>query len=67
MKKFWELLQESVITQAAVTVMVVGAVIYLSVTGKPIPDLLNSITGLVVGFYFGSKLALRQARFGKDD
>ena len=63
MQKFWDLLQESVIVQAVITLLVVGAVIYLSVTGQEVPELLSNITGLVVGFYFGSKLALRQARF----
>jgi len=63
MRTFWDLLQESVIVQAVITLLVVGAVIYLSVTGQEVPELLSNITGLVVGFYFGSKLALRQARF----
>ncbi len=66
MRTFWNLLQESVIVQAAITLAVVGATIYLAVTGQEIPDLLKDITGLVIGFYFGSKLALRQARFGKE-
>jgi len=63
MRTFWDLLQESVIVQAVITLLVVGAVIYLSVTGQEVPELVSNITGLVVGFYFGSKLALRQARF----
>ncbi len=66
MQTFWSLLQESVIVQGVITVLVVGATVYLSVTGQPVPDNLKDITGLVVGFYFGSKLALRQARLGKD-
>jgi uncharacterized membrane protein len=60
MDKFWELLQTSVIVQALITLAVVGATVYLVVSGKPIPDQLRDLTGLVIGFYFGSKLALRQ-------
>lgn len=61
MQKFYELLQESVIIQGILTLMVVGVWLYLIVTAQPVPDALNNLLGLVVGFYFGGKSVL-QAR-----
>jgi len=63
MTRFWELLEQSVIVQSLVTLGLVSAVIFLSVTGQEIPDPLLSLTLLAIGFYFGSKGALtgRQA------
>lgn len=58
MSKFWQLLEDSVITQAMVTLALVGAVIYLVVAGQPIPEALFGLTSLALGFYFGSKGAL---------
>ncbi len=56
MSNFWELLRESTIVQALITLMVVGAVVYLGVTNQPIPPFLTDVTSLVIGFYFGAKV-----------
>lgn len=56
MATFLELLKESVIVQGILTLMVVGACVYLWITNQPIPPDLASITLLVVGFYFGAKV-----------
>lgn len=58
MAKFWELLEESVITQATVTLALVGAVIYMVVTGQEIPEGLFGLASMALGFYFGAKGAL---------
>ena len=55
MQTFWELLRESVIVQAIVTLALVIAYIALAVRGVAIPDGLHSLTILALGFYFGSK------------
>ena len=55
MATFWRLLEESVIIQGTITLAMVLAVIYLSVTGQECPDVLSSSTALALGFYFGSK------------
>lgn len=55
MKEFWKLLKESVITQALITILIVGAIVYLSVTLQPIPDILEKLSLLIIGFYFGAK------------
>jgi len=55
MKTFWELLRESVIVQAVVTLALVMAYIALAVQGIAVPDGLHSLTILALGFYFGSK------------
>ena len=56
MSKFWELMERSVIVQALITFSLIGVVIYLVATGQEVPDLISSLTLLVVGFYFGSKV-----------
>lgn len=56
MENFWELLRESTIVQALITLMVVGAVVYMAVTNQTIPPFLTDVTSLVIGFYFGSKV-----------
>jgi len=61
MNEFWKLLKESVILQALLTLSVWGVLLYLVVVGKPVPDILSMAANLVLGFYFGSKLALSRA------
>jgi hypothetical protein len=55
MDKFWQLLKESVLVQGLITLALVGAVIYLSCAGLEIPTIVETSTGLVLGYYFGSK------------
>ena len=54
-ERFLDLLAQSVIVQGLVTLSLVGAVIYATVTGLVIPDSLQSAMMLALGFYFGSK------------
>jgi len=61
MHTFWSLLKESVILQAVLTLGIWIAVIYLIVTSQVVPDVLSMAANLVLGFYFGSKLALANA------
>jgi len=56
MAKFWELLQESVIVQALITLALVITTCYLVATGQDVPELLSTAMMLVLGFYFGSKV-----------
>ena len=56
MNKFWDLLEESVIVSGIIALSCIGAVIYLSVTGQPVPDILVNICMVVVGFFFGGKV-----------
>jgi len=58
MDKLLDLMQQSVILQAILTVMVVGVWLYMMVAGRTTPPSLEQIVGLVVGFYFGGKVAL---------
>lgn len=59
MDKFWKLLKESVIVQGLVTLTLVAAMSYLSLTAQPIPDELSSATMLALGYYFGSKAQMQ--------
>jgi len=56
MSSFWALVERSVIVQAIITLALIGVVIYLVSTGQEVPDLIQTLTLLVVGFYFGSKV-----------
>ena len=66
MDEFWRLLEESVIIQGAITLMLVGAVLYMAVAGMEIPPLLGSSLALTLGFYFGSKSEQTIQRRTKD-
>jgi uncharacterized membrane protein YfcA len=54
--KFLDLLARSVIMQSVLTVLVVSAWLFLIVEEKPVPPLLETIVGVIVGFFFGSKV-----------
>lgn len=58
MDKFWDLFQQSVIVQSAVTLVLVVTLCYMFAIGAAIPDLLAQVTLLVIGFWFGSKATL---------
>jgi hypothetical protein len=51
-----ELMRDSVITQAAVTIIVMAAVVGLLWEGRTVPGELWALCGLVTGFYFGGKV-----------
>lgn len=55
MQTFWRLLEESVIVQGLVTVGMAGAVIYMAVAGRDIPEALFGLASMALGFYFGAK------------
>jgi len=55
MRKFWDLVKESVIVQGIITLGLVGTTCYLWVTGQPVPDDLWTALSIVLGFFFGSK------------
>ena len=59
-----DLFQQSVIMQGTLSLLVVGLWGYLIATGQDVPDNLNALVTLVVGFFFGSKLALTKATNG---
>jgi hypothetical protein len=54
--KFLDLLAKSVIMQSVLTLLVISAWLFLVIDGKPVPALLETVVGVVVGFFFGSKV-----------
>lgn len=56
MTKFWELLEKSTIVSGFIALAIVGGVVYLSIIGSEIPDLLGNSMLIIVGFFFGSKV-----------
>ena len=47
------------ITQVLITVSLVAATIFLAVTNRPIPELLNTLTTMAVGYFVGSQVEQR--------
>lgn len=58
MSQFWKLLRESVIIQGTITIAIIGAIIYLVIAGQEVPSELWSWGALILGFFFGSKIAV---------
>ena len=58
MRKFWDLLKESVIIQGLITLAVIGTICYLVIAGQEVPSELWSWGALILGFFFGSKIAV---------
>jgi hypothetical protein len=54
--KVLDLLAKSVIMQSILTLLVISAWLFLVIDGKPVPALLETVVGVVVGFFFGSKV-----------
>lgn len=65
MTKFWELLQESVLIQASMALGLLGTIIYLTVQGQEVPDILTNGFLLILGFYFGSKTIVEAKKLTK--
>jgi len=57
MKKFLELFQESVIMQAMLIVLIFGPISYCVIIQAPIPDRIADWGSIVIGFFFGAKMA----------
>lgn len=64
--KVLDLIEQSVVFQGILAVSVVGAVVYLSVCGQPVPDQLSSLAMIIVGFFFGSKSTTSAARAARE-
>jgi hypothetical protein len=62
MAKFWQLLEESVIIQAFLTIGVWASVIVLIFMGRSIPEVLSAGCYTILGFWFGSKTASQIAK-----
>ncbi len=61
---FIDLFLSSAVMQGLLSVAVVGAYIYMLITGAEVPETLVVSVGLVLGFFFGSKLSLAKASNG---
>ena len=62
MAKFWQLLEESVIIQAFLTLGVWAAAIALIFLQREIPEVLSAGCYTILGFWFGSKTASQIAK-----
>jgi len=64
METFWRLLEESVLVQSSVTLVAFAVTAYMVCTGQDTPKEWWALMGIIVGFWFGSKvqIASRSAR-----
>ena len=62
MEKFWELVRDGILIQGIIALAAVGAIIYLAVTGQPVPEVLVSIASAIIGYYFASAANARNIR-----
>lgn len=53
--KFIDLLKSSALVQGTIALCVVIGMVYLYVTGKPVPDTMVGIAMAILGYYFGTK------------
>lgn len=58
-KIFAQLLRESVLIQAVVTLILTAGMVYMYATSKPIPQDFLNLQLLIIGFWFGSKSEAR--------
>jgi len=56
--KFVDLFKSSAIIQGTMALLATGAIVYLAVTDRPIPEILAAFVGTIVGYYFGTKHVL---------
>ena len=59
MKKFWYLLERSVILQGTLALIFTGVVVYLVVVGRDVNEIVGYALSTILGFYFGSKTQLQ--------
>lgn len=62
LSQFLRLLEQSVIVSGLLAAGVSGAVIYLAIVGRPIPDLLANSMLIIIGFFFGGKVQAAEQR-----
>lgn len=65
MNRFVDLLEKSVIVSSYVAAVTVTATVYLAATGKPVPELLSSVTLIIIGYFFGAGTAKASALAAK--
>ena len=67
METFWRLLEESVLVQSTVTLMAMGVTAYMTCTGQQTPTEWWALMGIIVGFWFGSKVQIASKTARSDE
>lgn len=49
----------SLIVQGILSLLIAGTMIYLAITGKPVPEILSASLTLILGFWFGNEVGQR--------
>lgn len=62
MDKFWQLLEESVLVQSTVTLIAFIVTAALVWAGRDVPKEWWTVMGIIVGFWFGSKVQIAEKK-----
>lgn len=62
MDRFWEQVNKSNVGTIGLALLVWGAIVYLAIAGRPIPEVLSGGGMSVIAFFFGVKLGQRDER-----
>ena len=57
MDKFWKLVEKSTIFSGFVAMAMVGTGCYCVITQTPLPEYFSMALGMIVGFFFSSKMS----------
>jgi uncharacterized membrane protein len=60
-------LEESVIVQSTVTLLGMGLIVYMVAASKVIPQEFWTIFGIIIGFWFGSKVQVASKAAAKEE
>lgn len=66
-KEFLRLLEESVLVQSTVTLIAVGVTAYLVLCGADVPREWWAMMGIIIGFWFGSKVQIAERTGRKEE
>ena len=53
--RFWDAMNKSIVVSSVLALIVVGAVVFLAVTQKVVPEVLTLAMGTILGFFFGAR------------
>jgi len=59
-EKFLDLWKSSALIQGTMALSGFGVVCYLSIQGRPIPEIMAALVGTIIGYYFGVKTTQRE-------
>ena len=62
MDRFWDLLEKSTIVSGLIALGITYAIIYMTIAGFPIPEIVGNAALIIIGFFFGAKTQAQGSR-----